>query len=67
MDPSALAQEPILIGTTNSSTWAITLDTANIDSTNLNIGFGSVIAFDPMVPYIYLPIEVWTLFASFMQ
>lgn len=59
MDVSAISTEvsPILIGTTNTTSWSMTLNSAGVDLYTNDLDFGNVLSIDPMVPYIYMPMQ----------
>lgn len=67
MDKTALEGNFSLIGTTNNRTWSLNVINASIGDLALPIGSFMSVEFDPMLPYIYIPENHWTIFKDLIN
>lgn len=56
-----------IVQTTDGNSWTYVLDKVTVGSINIPFSSFMTISFDPMVPYVYLPTDLWMTYAKIMK
>jgi len=60
--------EPTMIRTVSEKTWDVKCNFMNLDKTDAGLSVdGTLVRFDPGLPYLYLPTSIFTDFVKFMN
>ena len=67
MDEEAYTGDLSVIATVNSSTWALNIDKMTVGIQEMDFEATTLLHIDPSIPYMYLPVQYWSLFSLYVE